>query len=97
MNGGEVAVPIVFFALIASVILVAIFSRHRERLTMIEKGLSSEEIKAMYSRGTTRHDPLSSLKWGILFVLGGLAVLIGNFLHVQYDVEEDETTAIAND
>ena len=56
-------------------------------MAMIEKGLSSEEIKAMYTRDVSR-DPLSSLKWGLLFVLAGMALLLGNFLHEHYLVEE---------
>ncbi len=53
---------------------------------MVEKGLSGEEIKAMYAKDFKR-DPLNSLKWGILFVLAGLAILLGNLLHEYYRVE----------
>ena len=87
MRGEEVIVPIVFFIAIACIIIAAIASRNRERMAMIQKGLSSEEIKAMYARRETRRDPLNSLKWGILFVLGGLAALIGAVLHTQYYVD----------
>jgi hypothetical protein len=54
---------------------------------MIEKGLSSDEIKAMYSRDV-RRDPLSSLKWGILLVLAGMALMLGVFLRERYFVDE---------
>ena len=87
MNGEEVLVPIAFFIFLGAVIIIALTSRHRERLAMIEKGLSSEEIKAMYMRDT-KHNPLTSLKWGILFVFGGAAVLLGNYLHYQYQTDE---------
>ena len=88
MRSDEVVIPIFFFASIAVTLILWLTQRHRERMTMIEKGLSSEEIKALYTRGEIRRNPLSSLKWGILFVLAGLAVLVGNFLHRQYDVED---------
>ena len=65
----------------------ALSSRNRERMAMIEKGLSSDEIKAMYARDVKR-DPLQSLKWGILFVLGGVALMLGNYLHDAYNVDE---------
>ena len=81
----EVAVPIMFAICVATIIIIALVARHRERLTMVEKGMSSEDIKALYSR-EIRRDPLSSLKWGMLFVFGGIAVLFGNFLVERYDV-----------
>ena len=56
---------------------------------MIQKGLSSDEIRAMYTRGEVRRDPFTSLKWGILFLLTGLAILLGNYLHRQFAVGED--------
>jgi Na+/melibiose symporter-like transporter len=87
MQPHEVAVPIVLFSAIAAVFFVWVTSRHRERMSMIEKGLSSDEIKAMYSRDVKR-DPLNSLKWGLLFLLTGVAVMTGNFLHNQYGMEE---------
>ena len=82
----EVAVPVMFFLVVGAIILIWLIVKHRERMTMVEKGLSTEEIKAMYARDVKR-DPLSSLKWGILFVLGGVAVMLGNFLVQRYDVE----------
>ena len=66
------------------VAIVVIFSsRHRERMAMIEKGLSSDEIKAMYTRDI-RRDPLGSLKWGLIFVLAGMAVMLGVWLRDNY-------------
>ena len=87
MQPHEVAVPIVLFSAIAAVFFIWITGRHRERMSMIEKGLSSDEIKALYSRDVKR-DPLNSLKWGLLFLLTGVAVMTGNFLHHQFEVEE---------
>ena len=87
MNGPEFLIPIFFFMAVAAVFIIHISTRHRERMSMVEKGLNSEDIKALYTR-EMRRDPLSSLKWGILLVLAGTAVLLGNFLHVHYGVEE---------
>lgn len=80
-------IPIILFLSIAAVLIVWLTTRHRERVAMVEKGLSSEEIKAMYSREVKR-DPLRSLKWGILFVFGGIAVVLGNILSEYLHVEE---------
>ena len=87
MNGSEVLIPIISVIATAVVFISYITSRNRERMAMIQKGLSSDEIKAMYTRDQ-RRDPLSSLKWGILFVLAGAALMLGNFLHEHYFVDE---------
>jgi hypothetical protein len=88
MGPSEVYIPIVLFISAAAVVIMAIASRHRERLTMIEKGISSEDIKAMFARGQYRSNPLNSLKWGILAISVGLATLIGNYLDAQYGVRD---------
>ena len=81
-------IPIILFLSIAAVLIVWLTTRHRERITMVEKGLSSEDIKAMYARDVKR-DPLRSLKWGILFVFAGVAIVFGhilnNYMHVDGD------------
>lgn len=88
MNESDVIiVPIVLFIALAVVIVAYISARHRERMSMIDKGMSSDDIKALYAR-EIRRNPLGSLKWGILLVMAGLAVLVGNYLHAQYYVDE---------
>ena len=87
MRSEEVMIPITMFMSVAAVLIIWLITRHRERVTMIEKGLTSDEIKAMYHR-EIRRDPFTSLKWGILFVLAGVAIVLGNFLHSQYNTDE---------
>ena len=55
---------------------------------MIERGLKPEDMKALYERGTLRINPLSSLKWGMIFVFVGVAALVGMYLRAAYYVEE---------
>jgi Na+/melibiose symporter-like transporter len=87
MRTEEVMIPITMFMSVAAILIIWLVTRHRERVSMIEKGLTSEEIKAMYHREIKR-DPLASLKWGLMFLLAGVAILLGNYLHVQFNVEE---------
>lgn len=87
MGAEEVLIPITMFMSAAAVLIIWLVTRHRERVSMIEKGLTSEEIKAMYHREIKR-DPLASLKWGLMAVLAGVAILLGNYLHVQFNVDE---------
>ena len=88
MQAHEVFVPIMFFLSVAAVWGFMLFARHKERMTMIEKGLKPEDMKALYERGTWKINPLSSLKWGMIFAAIGVAVLIGMYLHETYLVEE---------
>jgi nitrate/nitrite transporter NarK len=88
MNPTETLVPIALFVSVAAVIIMNIASRHRERLTMIEKGMSSEDIKALYTRGQFRFSPLTTLKWGILGVFVGMAIMLGNYLDQVYQVRD---------
>jgi nitrate/nitrite transporter NarK len=84
----EVYIPIVFFLSVAAVVIMHLASRHRERLTMIEKGLSAEDIKALYSREHQRYNPLGVLKWGMLAIFVGAALLLGNYLDAVYGVKD---------
>lgn len=88
MDEKEALIPIVLFISAAAVIIMQIASRHRERITMIEKGMSSEDIKVMFARGQYRFSPLTTLKWGILAVFVGMATLLGNYLDAMYGVRD---------
>lgn len=85
----ETLIPIFFFLVVGGTIAIAIMTKHRERLTMLDKGLSPQDIKALYER-TSSHprSPVSSLKWGIVFIGVGLAVLLGMWLREVYRIDE---------
>ena len=89
MGTHEVIIPVVLFLSIATIWGAAILTRHKERMTMIEKGLKPEDNKALYEKGTLRVHPLGSLKWGMVFVAVGTAGLLGMFLHANYYVEDE--------
>lgn len=84
----EFLVPIFLFLSTAAVLIVWLTVRYRERVAMVEKGLSGEEIRAIYAKRIKR-DPLTSLKWGILFTFGGIAVVVGNILHDYFYFDEE--------
>ncbi|MBA4312574.1 MAG: hypothetical protein C0417_08080 [Chlorobiaceae bacterium] len=87
MNPEEVLIPITMFLTTAAVLIIWLVTRHRERVSMIEKGLTSDEIKAMFQREIKR-DPFTSLKWGLMALLAGVAILLGNYLRAVYNVDE---------
>jgi hypothetical protein len=76
----EILVPITFFLVIGGIWGFTLLTRHKERITMIEKGLKPEDMKALYERATLKVNPLSSLKWGMIFVAIGIAALVGMYL-----------------
>ena len=88
MNGPEILIPLVFFFVIGAVWGSYILTRHKERLTMLDKGLRPEDIKLLYQKSAMQVNPYGSLKWGIVFVAIGLAVIIGMLLRNITYVDE---------
>jgi hypothetical protein len=84
MHPSEVLIPIVFFLSMGAVWGAFILTRHRERVNMIEKGLKAEEIKSLYERQTFKANPLFSLKWGIVLICVGIAIMLGIWLRENY-------------
>ncbi len=83
---GMIATVLFFFS-VASIWGAIIFTRHRERVMMIEKGLSAEEIRSLYARAV-RNRPLLALKWGMLFISVGLAIVLSLIATQVYYVDE---------
>jgi len=83
MDGG-IFVAIFLFLCIVLIWGGWIISRHKERMTIIDKGLTPEDMKALYTTWSKPASPLSSLKWGILLCMVGLAVILGVWLHSMY-------------
>ncbi len=88
MAGHEIAVPIIFFLSMAGILITQLYTRHKERMSIIEKGLNPQDAKALYERASRQGSPLTSLKWGIVFVGIGAAVLLGIWLHETYGVAD---------
>ncbi len=88
MSTHEVIVPVVFFLTVAVIWGGQLLSRHRERIMIIEKGLNPQEAKALYERAARISSPLTSLKWGIVAVAIGIAVLLGNWLRFTFGIED---------
>ncbi len=84
----EVFVPIIFFFVVGGIIASFVLTRHKERMTMLDRGLSPEDIKQLYERSAGKANPYSSLKWGIVFLSIGLAVIVGMLLRETTYVEE---------
>jgi hypothetical protein len=87
MEAHEALVPVMFFLVCGAVAAFALFTRHRERITMLEKGLGPEDIRKLYMSGRSVN-PLASLKWGMVFAGVGLAGLVGMWFEQAYAVPD---------
>ena len=84
----DILIVFIVFLSITLVIGTFLLTRHRERTLIIEKGMTPDEIRALAGAGSFRTNPLSSLKWGMVFIGAGLAALIGMWLHEAFMVSE---------
>lgn len=92
MHNLDFLIPIVLFASMAIVAFKIFDDRHRERMMIIEKGLASDDVKALYSqRWTWRINPLSSLKWGMLAAFIGGGILMGNIMSASFPWMHEES------
>lgn len=76
------------FGIPGVIVLWYLYSRHRERMRLIEKGLTPEEVKSYFTEAKKPKNPFNTLKWGILFLFVGLGIVISNLLYNVYDLDE---------
>ena len=93
MGGVEALIPmvaIVFtFGIPGIIIFWWLYTKHRERMRLIEKGLTPDEVKAYFSETNNKpRNPYSSLKWGILLTFLGIGIFLANLFEGMYDLEE---------
>ena len=83
-------VAIVFtFGIPGIIIFWWLYTKHRERMRLIEKGLTPEEVKAYFADTNTKpRNPYSSLKWGILLTFLGIGIFLANLFEDLYDIDE---------
>jgi hypothetical protein len=81
---GEFFIPIFLFGGIAWVLTIYFNNRHKERMAMIEKGVSASDLRGTPMREWLRANPLASLKWGLLAVSVGIGLFIAEWLDRAY-------------
>lgn len=66
-----------------------LYTKHREKMRLIEKGLTPDEVKAYFADNNIKpKNPYSSLKWGILLTFLGAGIFLANLLEGLYDIQE---------
>lgn len=72
-----VSIPIVLFLVIGLVIITGVYFHSREKQMLIERGLSSDQIKQFYER---KKNPYILTKLGIIAIFLGIAISLGIYL-----------------
>jgi hypothetical protein len=87
MSEGLVGIFIVLIIFGTAAFVIKVISDNRIRRRLIEGGQVDEKVKYLYFRpGNGGADPLSSVKWGMVLVAIGLALLLGQLF--PYDITE---------
>ncbi len=68
MEAGPVIISVFFFLSIVVIWGGVILTRHKERMTLIDKAPQPELVKTLYER-QGKLNPLTSLKWGMMAYL----------------------------
>jgi len=95
----NIIVPIFAFVFIfgfpSIIILWSIYTKHRERMRLIEKGISPEEAKKYFASVDKKpRNAFGALKWGILFLFLGAGIFTANILEQMYDLSDGVTTGL---
>ena len=88
MNPADILIPITLFGGIAVILYKYFDGRHKERMTMIEKGVNPADFKSVSPLRLLQGNVLSNLKWGLLFVFTGIGLLIGLQIESIFGFEE---------
>lgn len=92
-NAIEAFIPaiaiVMTFGIPGIIIFWYLYTKHRERMRLIEKGLTPEEVKAYFTETNNKpRNPYSSLKWGVLLTFVGIGIFLANLFESMYDLEE---------
>jgi hypothetical protein len=77
---------IVLVLAVCSTIGAFVFARHRERMAMIEKGIKADDLRPFLEKSARAGSVLTSLKWGIVLVSVGVAIVLSLWLQEAYGV-----------
>lgn len=81
---GETLIVLIIFAAIFGIIFVLVSARNRERMSMIEKGISPRDFMKPNTPNV-----YGILKWALLLVGVGLGLFIGSLLETYTNIQEE--------
>jgi hypothetical protein len=80
----DILIPLVVFAAIFGVVYVIVSARNRERMAMIEKGVSPKDF--MTER---RPNSYGIVKWALLLAGIGFGLFVGSLLETYTSIQEE--------
>jgi len=80
----EILIVLIIFAAIFGVVFVLVTARNRERMSMIEKGISPKDFMK-----PNKPNVYGILKWALLLVGVGLGLFIGSLLETYTGIPEE--------
>lgn len=95
MNPTEVLIPMTMFISAAVVIGMWITSRHRERMSAMERGMTPDMIRALFGKELRRRDKYRTLKWGMMFFFTGIGLSVVSYLDMVNERFDDGLKASA--
>jgi len=99
MQAGDIfafLIAVFLFGSVALLLYKYFNGRHKERMTIIEKGLNPMDYQELYKRQFMwASNPLTSLKWGLLAVFVGLGIFSGATLIQFAKMHESVAVALA--
>ncbi len=79
------------FGIPGLIIFWAIYTKHKERMRLIEKGLTPEEVKRYFADPEKPRNPYSGLKWGLILAFLGAGIIISNILYDKMQLSDGYT------
>lgn len=78
------------FGIPGAIVLWVLYSRHKERMRLIEKGLTAQELKEYLGAENTKkiRPSYSYLKFGLLLGSLGLGIFIASIIENIYEISE---------
>ena len=75
-----VMVVLIVFGSTGLILWKWIETRHKEKIAMIEKGVSPKDFKGVSIQEMFKFNPLSSLKWGLVALFVGAGLMMATWL-----------------
>lgn len=72
----DILIPIIMFGSAAFILWKFFDTKHKERMAIIDRGMVTEDLKYLYTRGASKPNRFGALKYGLAVFLIGMALLL---------------------